>query len=296
MSNLKTAEVKTMESELLYYNKQVEQLLSNSANADRFMRIMINISKTKFEKCTRRSIIIAMLDCAALGLDPSPTLGYAYFIPYKDTLQLQIGYKGFINLALRSPQIEAISGQVVYENDEFEYRSGTDAKIMHRPELNKDRGEMKCAYAIATFKSGHKEFYVATKKELLAAKNMSKSGASSDSPWNKPDMIDAMRVKTAIRRLMRYLPLTPEISQAVSIDDLDEIKGKRRDGAEYADLPPAEEAEYTDDPETLEDYKEKLRPCGSVSEIQKTLIGFPKEVRENNELKKFAQELITLLK
>src|SRR3990172_142226 len=52
---------------------------------------------------------------AALDLPINPNLGFAYIIPYGDQAQFQMGYKGFIQLALRSGQFKTIASCPVYE-------------------------------------------------------------------------------------------------------------------------------------------------------------------------------------
>ena len=72
-----------------------------------------------------------------LGLEPNTPLGQAYLIPYTvkgvPTVQFQIGYKGLIDLAYRSGEIESIQAHVVYENDSFDFNYGLEPKLMHKP-------------------------------------------------------------------------------------------------------------------------------------------------------------------
>ncbi len=71
-------------------------------------------------------------------------MGQAYLIPYNNKgameCQFQIGYKGLIDLSYRNPQMQIISAQVVYENDEFEYELGLNPKAGSPPCIKGPRG------------------------------------------------------------------------------------------------------------------------------------------------------------
>ena len=75
------------------------------------------------------SFIAALMNAAQLGLEPNTPLGQAYLIPYKNKgileCQFQIGYKGMIDLAYRTGQVQMIQAQIVREHDFFEYQYGS---------------------------------------------------------------------------------------------------------------------------------------------------------------------------
>lgn len=72
-------------------------------------------SNEKLAKCDNTSVINAALIAATLDLPINPNLGFAYIIPYGTTAQFQIGYKGFLQLALRSGKLKTINVTEVYE-------------------------------------------------------------------------------------------------------------------------------------------------------------------------------------
>jgi len=55
------------------------------------------------------------MTAATLKLPINPNLGFAYIVPYKDTATFQMGYKGYIQLAMRTGQYKTINASVVYE-------------------------------------------------------------------------------------------------------------------------------------------------------------------------------------
>ena len=62
-----------------------------------------------------KTVISAAMTAATLKLPINPNLGFAYIVPYKDTATFQMGYKGYIQLAMRTGQYKTINASVVYE-------------------------------------------------------------------------------------------------------------------------------------------------------------------------------------
>ena len=154
--------------------------------------------------------------------------------------QFQIGYKGLIDLAYRNPQMQMISAQAVYENDEFEYELGLNPRLEHRPALE-ERGEVKLFYGFFKLVNGGFGFEVMSKTAMDAyAKKYSKAFDSSFSPW-KSNYID-MAKKTVIKKALKFAPLKTDFRKALSTDetikkelsvDMSEIQGEEIWDAEY---------------------------------------------------------------
>jgi recombination protein RecT len=176
------------------------------------------INTPKLLECSQISILNSVMKAASLGLDVSGTLGGAYLIPYGKTCQLIIGYRGLIDLARRSGEISTIEAHLVYKQDRFDLRYGTDAKIEHVPYLGEDRREEYLAvYAVATLKDGTKQTEVMTIADVHRIQNMSRSASLPDSPWK--NHWGEMARKTVVRRIAKYLPLTVELAEAIEADD-----------------------------------------------------------------------------
>jgi recombination protein RecT len=183
-------------------------------------------------KCTKESFLQSIMKSAELGLDCSGTLGRAYLVPYYNSkigayeCQFIPGYQGLIELARRSGNIARIESRVVYENDTFEIEYGLDQKLIHKPKLGNDRGDMQCVYALAELTDGTRQFEVMTPEEVEAIRSRSK--ARDNGPW-KTDYSEMSR-KTVIRRLAKYLPLTTELAKAFEADD-EQFNGHTNDVA-----------------------------------------------------------------
>lgn len=159
---------------------QIKKALPEVITVERFTRMALPALNTtpKLRECTQISFLAALMNAAQLGLEPNTPLGQAYLIPYnKGTMecQFQIGYKGLIDLAYRNPNMQIISAQEVYENDEFIYELGLNPKLIHKPALN-DRGKIKLFYGLFKLNNGGYGFEVMSKEAIdQYAKEYSKS-------------------------------------------------------------------------------------------------------------------------
>ena len=100
---------------------EIRRALPAVITPERFTRMALSaINNTpELADCTPMSFIAALMNAAQLGMEPNTPLGQAYLIPYrnKGTLecQFQLGYKGLIDLAYRTGQIQIIQAQAVRE-------------------------------------------------------------------------------------------------------------------------------------------------------------------------------------
>ena len=171
--------------------------------------------------CSPQSFIGAMLTAASLGLEPNTPLGQAYILPYQNKgaleAQFQLGYKGLIDLAYRSGEVEVIQSHIVYENDEFECNYGLEPTLKHTP-ATKDRGEPIKVYAMFKTKSGGFGFEVMSMDDVRRhAEKYSKAYSSSFSPWKTS--FEEMAKKTVLKRVLKYAPLKSDFVRAVVQDE-----------------------------------------------------------------------------
>lgn len=202
---------------------EIKKALPSVITPERFTRMALNaISNTpKLQECTPMSFLAALMNAAQLGLEPNTPLGQAYLIPYKNKgvleCQFQIGYKGMVDLVYRNEQVQTIQSQIVYENDEFDYELGLNAKLSHRPALQ-DRGEMRLVYALFKLQNGGFGFEVMSREDvILHAERYSQGYNSSYSPW-KSNFND-MAKKTAIKRVLKFAPMKTEFARAIATDE-----------------------------------------------------------------------------
>jgi recombination protein RecT len=175
------------------------------------------IGKTpKLMECTPHSILRAVMDATALGLDVSGgVMGQAYLVPYKDTCQLIVGYRGLIALARRSGNIESLAAHAVYEKDHFELEYGLAEKLVHRPSLDESRGKLIAVYCVSKFVGGGQHVETMLKSEVDAIRARSRAGQSG--PWVTD--YEQMALKTVIRRAAKYLPMSIDLADALERDE-----------------------------------------------------------------------------
>lgn len=209
-------------------------VLPRGWDMDRFTNLVLSCVKRepKLIACFgtaqgETSLIVAALQCAAIGLEPNTPLKEAALVPRKnkgiDECQLMIEYRGLIKLARRSGEISTITAEVVRERDEFQYEMGLYPMLVHtRYDGDEDPGALTHCYAVAVFKDGGKQFVVLSRREVYAehrAKSDSWRNEKSRpySPWTEFE--PAMWRKTAVRALEPFLPLTAEAASGFDSDE-----------------------------------------------------------------------------
>ncbi|WP_077616911.1 recombination protein RecT [Caenibacillus caldisaponilyticus] len=201
---------------------EIEKALPKHMDPDRMARIALTTIRTnpKLLEASVPSLLGAVMQAAQLGLEPG-LIGHCYLVPFKNgktgqtDVQFIIGYKGMIDLARRSGQIQNIYAHAVYEKDEFEYELGLEPKLKHKPSMEADRGEMIGVYAVAHFKDGGYQFEFMPKEEIEKRRRRSK--AANNGPWVTD--YEEMAKKTVIRHMWKYLPISVEIQQAAAHDE-----------------------------------------------------------------------------
>lgn len=172
------------------------------------------------------SLFASILHCAELGLNPSEMVGDFFFIPFKGGIKPILGYKGLINLILRSGKVAKISCEVVYEGDDFEYELGLEPKLAHIPNHTASRksSDIKWIYAVAKLSDGEIVFKVMSRDEIMAIANI--SNVTNNLYFNdKKDPQNWMAKKTVLKQLSKLLPKDYYGQKAVSVDDSLEGEG-----------------------------------------------------------------------
>ena len=280
MSNITTKEEKITAIQLMdRFKKSINDILPKGYDVNRLVRVIGSQIKQnpKLGLCDPYSMMHAVMTCAQLGLEPSKTLGRVHLIPFGREVQCIIGYQGLVELARRSGEIAELYSEVVYENDDFTYSMGLNKTLEHTPNLNGNRGDFKCVYAVAKYKDGGNHIVVMSVEEVEKIKNGTKyKNAVWDSHY------DEMAKKTAIRRLAKLLPLTVELERASEISD-----------HEAAGTVPDYKQDLTDIGVDIIDTtsSESVDTALIVTKIEKVLESVP-DVEVLKKLKKTKQELI----
>lgn len=234
MSTPSTAITLRGELEGASFREAVARVLPKILTPERFVRVACTamMRTPKLKDCDRASFFSAMLSLAQTGLEPDGRR--AHLIPFENRkrgvveCQLIIDYKGLVELAMRSGLLSYIHADVVCDGDVFEYSLGEIKAhvpwfLRRDADRPKDPGEIFAAYALAKFKDGSAKAEVMSIHEVNAIRARSKAGQSG--PWVS-DFAE-MAKKTAVRRLSKWLPLSPEYRDALDAD-ADERDGQRQ--------------------------------------------------------------------
>lgn len=193
-----------------------------------------------------QSIYQSAAMAAILNLPINNNLGYAWIVPYKGKAQMQIGWKGFVQLALRTREYKHINVLEVYANQFKSYDPITE-------ELSADftiEGEGAIAGYVAYFKllnGFEKTVYWSTKRVTEHAKKYSKafSHPTADTPWKDPVQFPEMAKKTVLKNtLSKWGILSIEMEKA-AVSDQAVVKDVETFEIEYVDNP-----EHTDTVDT----------------------------------------------
>lgn len=240
---------------------EIAKALPSVITPERFTRMTLTAvnSNPELAKCDKLSFLAAMMSAAQLGLEPNTPLGQAYILPFKNNkkgiteVQFQIGYKGLIDLAYRSGEVELVQAQCVYENDTFECEYGIEPKLKHIP-ADKNRGELIKVYAMFRTKSGGYGFEVMSVEDIKQhAQKYSKAYGSQYSPWKTS--FEEMAKKTVLKRVLKYAPLKSDFVRGITQDGT--IKNELSDDmysvpSEQADIIDTEYSDMTVDEQTGE--------------------------------------------
>lgn len=186
-----------------------------------FIASLIDIySNDKYlQKCQPQAVVMEALKAATLKLPINKNLGFAYIVPYGNEPQMQIGYKGYIQLAQRTGQYKYINADVVYEGElKSQNKITGEIDLSGEPKSEKVVGYF--AY-IETVNGFQKLIYWSKDRVTAHAKRYSKSYSNKSSAWQTN--FDEMALKTMLRNLLsKYGVMSVEMMSAFTADSVDE--------------------------------------------------------------------------
>lgn len=230
------------------FRNQVAMALPKHMKAERFIRVALNSTMRQPEllQCQRESLFLALLQLSAYGIEADGRR--AHLIPFWDhkvcvcghemdqhrsgqcskcstcnvarkrrLVQLIIDYKGIAELVRRSGDVSYIHADVVLEGDDWDFQFGSEAFLRHKPNmvLTDDKRKIIAFYSFVKLKDGSEDFIVMSKPDVDGIRSRSKSANSG--PWVSD--YREMGKKTVFRRHSKWLPLSPEVRDAVESDD-----------------------------------------------------------------------------
>lgn len=214
----------------------VSQILSQESVKKRFEDIMGRsapafissiISLTSMDKnlaaCDPKSVVSAAALAATLNLPVNKSLGFAWVVPYKGRAEFQMGYKGFVQLAIRAGQYKTMNASEIYA-DEIKTWNPITGVIEFTPmETWKQReaaqtGSIVGYVAFFKLNNGFEKYLYMSNAQVEAhAKRYAQSFSNSNGKW-KTDF-GAMAKKTVLKLILsKYGVLSIEMQRAMAAD------------------------------------------------------------------------------
>jgi len=188
-------------------------------------------SDSNLAECDPHRLMLCAFNATALNLPLNKNLGYAYIIPYKGVPSFQIGYKGLIQLALRSGQYEFLNATEIRQGEI------TRNKVTGEIDYIKDNpsGEIVGYLCYLKLKTGFSASLYMTVEQIeshalrfSSAYRYDKKENKRTSKWSDPDARPKMAIKTVLKGLLStYGILSPELIQAFDSDNEDIEHGPR---------------------------------------------------------------------
>ena len=157
--------------------KQINQVVGGK-NGTRFISSIVSAvqSTPALQECTSPSIVNAALLGEALNLSPSPQLGQFYMVPFDNKkkgckeAQFQLGYKGYIQLAIRSGYYKKLNVLAIKEGELIQYdplNEEIEVELIEDDVIREETPTMGY-YAMFEYENGFRKTMYWTKKKMLA--------------------------------------------------------------------------------------------------------------------------------
>lgn len=276
-------------------------------DGQRFISAIVSATTANpaLQECTNSSILSAAMLGESLKLSPSPQLGQYYLVPYNDkeqgkVAQFQLGYKGYVQLALRSGQYRKLNVMAIKAgelirfdplNEEIEVR-------LIKDEEEREKAETAGYYAMFEYTNGFRKAMYWSKEKMITHADkfsmaFSKAGKTVKGKYGGKKKVsyadylagnydpkdswmyssfwykdfDAMAYKTMLRQLIsKWGIMSIDMQQAMDAD----MGVIRNDGTvDYVDNQHASEAEIVE----AETEVVQPEPAGNSDAVQQALFG-----------------------
>lgn len=188
-----------------------------SKNGTRFISSIVSAvnNNTMLQECTNSSILSGALLGESLNLSPSPQLGQYYLVPFKDKnkgvmlAQFVLGYKGYLQLAIRSGQYKKINVLAIKEGELVRYDPLNEEIEVNliEDEEEREKADTIGYYAMFEYTNGFKKAMYWSRAKMEAHAIKYSAGYAADKRkgnqytfWSKD--FDGMAYKTMLRQLI----------------------------------------------------------------------------------------------
>jgi recombination protein RecT len=203
------------------YKPELALVAASHVKVDTFARLAVgalrqNEKLAAAAQSNPASLMSALMTAARLGLEPGTEQFYLRPIKRRGQPEVQgiVGYQGIVELIYNAGAASSVVVEVVRANDEFNYVPGLHERPVHKVDWFADRGDLVGVYAYAVMQGGATSKVVVLNRDHIARAKAKSDGADSEySPWRTDE--EAMWLKTAARRLGKWVPTSAEKRNAV---------------------------------------------------------------------------------
>lgn len=227
--------------------EQINKVIGGK-DGDKFISAIVSAVQTNptLQECTNQSILNGALLGQSLNLSPSPQLGQYYLVPYDNKkagckeAQFQLGYKGMVQLAIRSGQYKRLNALAIKEGELISYdplNEEIEVKLMD-DEVEREKAKTIGYYAMYELINGFRKSIYWSKEKMEAHAmrfSMGYRAKKGYTFWEKD--FDAMALKTMYRRLLSTAPMSIDMQTAYEKD----MAVIHADSVEYVDSVEADE-------------------------------------------------------
>ena len=226
-------------------------------NGQRFISAIVSAvgNNPTLQECENSSIVSAALLGESLNLSPSPQLGQYYMVPFKDNkagikvAQFQLGYKGYIQLAIRSGYYKRLNVLAIKEGEliRFDPLNEEIEVTLIADENEREKAKTIGYYAMFEYTNGFRKVMYWSKEKMQAHALKYSQGYAADIKkgtkwtfWSKD--FDGMAYKTMLRQLISKWGIMSIDMQTAMDNDMAVIN---EDGTHtYVDSEADEQQEY----------------------------------------------------
>lgn len=212
------------------YKNLINQTLGDKDRATRFIASISSAVATNqaLQECDAGTILSGALLGESLNLSPSPQLGQYYLVPFNDSkrgckvAQFQLGYKGYIQLAIRSGQYKKLNVLAIKKGELIKYDPLNEEIEVNliEDEEERENAETIGYYAMFEYTNGFRKslYWSKSKMEKHALKYSTGYKAKKGYTYWEKDF-DGMAYKTMLRQLIsKWGIMSIDMQQAVEKD------------------------------------------------------------------------------
>ena len=266
-----------------YIQNQLTSIMGKNAGSFTSSMIELFSQDSNLQECDPKAVVMEAMKAAALHLPLSKSLGRAYVLPFKNkgkaTPTFVIGWKGLVDLAVRTGQYETINAVCVYKGEmtgqdklsgfiNLEGVKESNEIVGYLGYFKLTTGFKKMVYMSLEQMAHYGKTYAPTLKfskvtedELIhKAQEQSEHGPQAGAIGWFGDF-NAMGLKTVVRKVLSWGPMSIELQNAIAQDEDYDIPAEQKRDEENATAKPVFDANsMIQEPEEVKEEESEPSP------------------------------------